>query len=160
MATPKILLWTAHQGDLLSGAINFLTNGTVSHAGFLRADGKTVHEAYLPVVRDRPLRDEERPGVRCFELEGLTEEQGVALEAHFDKAIETGVQYSVADLFRNLLRMPMPDDQHTFCSRYVFQTLFVTLPAGLWPLTRCIDDQVTPRDLLISPRLHQIPLPV
>ncbi len=157
--TPKVLIWSQHPGDLLGQIIVSLTHGPAQHAGFLRSDGKTIHEAYLPKVRDRLVLDAERQFIRCFEIEGMTDELAARLEDSFDKAIAASVEYSVENLFRFLFNAPMGDDQHTFCSRYVMGTMQYRLPVRCWPLLRCINDQVSPRDLLISPRLHEISLP-
>ena len=155
---PLILLWTVHPGDLLGEPIEFLTHGPVTHAGFLRSDGKTVHENYLPQVRNRPILEAEKPGVRVFALEGMTTENAAALERYFDLAAEpqTALKYSIANLFDYALnRPPASEADGLDCSAYVTQTLRRRAPA-LTPLLRCEDWQVSPVDLLRSVRLTEI----
>jgi len=150
----KILLWTKHPGDLLGEAIDFLTHGNAQHAAFLRADNKTIHEAYLPKVRDRLITDAEKPFVRVFELEGVVDEDDAHFSKLFDSNIQAGIKYDVADLFRYALNIPFPEQsKETICSVYVIECIRALLPAGFLPLVRCENDQVSPRDLLISPRL-------
>lgn len=151
----KGLIWTHHPGDLLGEAIDFVTHGNAQHFGFLRADGRTVHEAYLPQVRDRLLLDSERPFVLAFELEGMTPELHVAFEAQFDKNKAAHIKYDIADLFRYELNIPFPDQAHdTICSTYGMATI-LQVQAMLAPLIRVQPDQVSPRDHLISPRWIQ-----
>ena len=148
----KILLWTKHPGDILGEAIQFATHGPAQHAGFLRGNG-LVHEAYFPQVRDRALTEQEKPFVQVFSLAGITPEQEAKFERWFDASIKLQTQYSIADLFRFAFNIPFPDEQHTICSRYVYRCCQAILPDWLWPLVRTNDDQVSPRDLYISPFL-------
>ncbi len=155
---PLILLWTVHPGDLLGEPIQFLTHGPVTHAGFLRSDGVTVHENYLPQVRNRPLLPAEKPGVRVFQMEGMTPEIAAKFERYFALAAEpqTALHYSIANLFEYLAnRPPASEADGLDCSAYVNQTVRRLAPA-LAPTVRCEDWQVSPRDLLISPRLNEI----
>jgi len=147
----KGLIWTHHPGDLLGEAIDFLTHGDAQHFGFLRSDGITVHEAYLPKVRDRALLDSEKPLVRKFRLDGMTPELDAAFEAYFDKQVKAGIEYSIADLFRYQLNINFPSDKQTICSTYGMNCIWMVAPR-LLPLVRCLPDQVSPRDHLISPR--------
>jgi hypothetical protein len=153
----RALIWTKHPGDLLGEAIDFLTHGNAQHFGFLRLDGVTVHEAYFPKVRDRLLLDSEKPFVRKFRLEGMTGYLDVKFEEYFDKQIKLGVEYSVADLFRYQLNIPFPSDKSTICSVYGMNCIWSVAPS-LLPLVRCLPDQVSPRDHLISPRWVEEPL--
>lgn len=150
----KIALWTKHPGDLLGGAIDFVTHGDCQHAGFIRANSM-IHEAYMPKVRDRAILDSERPFLRIFELQGCTPKQDAEFERIFDLMLEAGIKYDIGDLFRYALNIPMPNDLETICSRYVFHTIGQVSP-DLLPLVRCTEDQVSPRDLLISPRLIEV----
>lgn len=146
----KILIWTKHPGDLLGEAIDFLTHGDAQHAGFLRDDGVTVHEAYLPKVRDRPLINSEKRFVRKFSLGSSNMSE--LYEKRFDKDLEKSISYSIEDLFKYELNVPYATDQSTICSSYVFATIMLVDP-GFLPLKRINDCQVSPRDLLISPLL-------
>lgn len=152
---PVIVLWTVHPGDLLGEPISFLTHGPVTHAGWLRSDGRTVAEAYLPRVRCRPLRDGEQ--VRRFTLEGMTPELAARFERFLDLATDPkfAAEYSLKGLFGFELNVPPPDQQHVFCSEWVMQGIRKVAPDRL-PLVRCEDYQVSPRDLLVSPRLAEI----
>lgn len=154
---PLILLWSKHPGDLLGNAITFLTHGPAQHAGWLRSDGQTIHEAYLPTVRERPLRPEEKPGIRFFTLEGMTPELAAKFERFFDLAADPKFveDYTVKGLFGFLFNVPPPDESSVFCSEYIMQTIRKLAPE-LLPLVRCDDFQVSPRDLLISPRLQEL----
>lgn len=147
----KIAIWTKHPGDLLGEAIDFLTHGKAQHAGFIRTNGM-IHEAYLPKVRDRAILDAELPYLKTFDLAGLTMAQSDQFERIFDIMLAASIQYSLTDLFRYELNIPMPSDLSTICSRYVYHTIGQVSPA-LLPLVRCDSDQVSPRDLYISPRL-------
>ena len=156
-----ILLWAVHPGDLLGEPIQFLTHGPVTHAGFLRADGVTVHENYLPQVRNRPLLATEKPGVRAFTIEGMTPDLAAAFERYFDLAAvpQTSLNYSIANLFGYLLNRPVTNEADGLdCSAYVNQTVRRLAPS-LALTARCDDWQVSPRDLLISPRLNEFSLP-
>lgn len=149
----KILLWKQHPGDLLGQAIDFLTHGPAQHAAFLRSNGM-IHEAYLPQVRDRKPIAEEIPLVNVFTLRGLPLFYDSFFEAHFDKALDGAVKYSINDLFLYLFNKPNVDEAHTFCSRYVMHTIQQICMPELWPLVRCMDgDWVSPRDLFISNQL-------
>lgn len=154
---PLILLWTHHPHDLLGDAINFVTHGDAQHAGFLRSDGVTVHECYLPKVRNRPLLEGERPLVRVFRLEGLTEDMATKFETFFDLSVDPRFvqDYSVKGLFGYLFNVEPNDQFSVFCSEYVMQTIRKLEPQ-LAPLLRCDIWTVSPRDLLISPRLVEI----
>lgn len=147
----KVLIWTTHPGDLLGEAISFVTHGKAQHAGFLRSNGR-IHELYLPKVRDRDLNEEERPFIRAFDIDGLTDELNDKLERHFDVMLSDSgrVTYSIDDLFRILLNIEKPNDGSMVCSQYVFRMLAMI---GLPPLARCNEDFISPRDLLISPKL-------
>jgi hypothetical protein len=149
----RVAIWTTHPGDLLGQAINFVTHGSAQHAGFIRSDGR-IHELYFPQVRDRVMLADEIPYIRQFEIEGLTSELSAKLERHFDLLVKEGaVKYSVADLFRILFNVEKPIDGAMVCSQYVFHRL---MEIGLPPLVRCEEDFISPRDLLISPRLLEI----
>jgi hypothetical protein len=147
----KIAIWTKHPGDLLGEAIDFLTHGNAQHAGFIRANG-LIHEAYLPKVRDRQILDAERSFLKTFDLMGVTPEQDAQFERIFDIMLAASIEYSIADLFRYELNIPMPDNLETICSRYVYHTIN-QVSRRLLPLVRCDEDQISPRDLYISPRL-------
>jgi len=153
----RVLIWTTHPGDVLGEAITFLTHGPAQHAGFLRLNG-LCHEAYMPKVRDRKLKRAEQQFVRILRLVGpadapVTDSMEAKFERLFDLNIQAGVEYSIADLFRYQLGMDMGGDQQTICSRYVFHCIPMCCGAAFAPLVRCSEDQVAPRDLLISPRL-------
>lgn len=149
----RVAIWTTHPGDLLGEAIDFVTHGSAQHAGFIRSSG-AVHELYLPRVRDRALTDAERPFVRMFDIAGLTPELSDKLERHFDVYLKfDGAQYSIADLFRIAFNIPKPTDGSMVCSQYAFHMLQMI---GLAPLVRCTEDFISPRDLLISPRLIEV----
>lgn len=146
----RVAIWSTHPGDLLGAAINFVTHGPAQHAGFVRGNG-LIHELYLPQVRDREMLDGEKPFIRQFDIEGLTDELSRKLERHFDVVLSRpSIRYSVPDLFRILFNVARPDDGSMVCSQYVFYLLkMIQLP----PLVRCDEDFISPRDLLISPRL-------
>jgi|GEM_PF-6866470 hypothetical protein len=147
----KILLWTKHPGDLLGQAIDALTHGNAQHAGFLRSNG-LIHEAYYPLVRDREVQDDEKQFIRVFRLDNLPIELEPKFERLFDLNIQAGVEYSFANLFRFQFNLEMPSAQTVICSQYVFHCISLCAPMSI-PLIRCEEDQVSPRDLLISPRL-------
>ena len=157
LAQPLILLWTRHPGDLLGAAITALTHGPAQHAGFLRRDGVTVHEAYYPKVRERVLTEAEKPFIRCFTLEGMTPALADRFERFFTlSASQTfAADYSVAGLFGYLFNVAPPDEASVFCSEYAMQTVRKLAPDRL-PLVRCEDWTVSPRDLLVSPRLVEV----
>jgi len=149
----KILIWTGHH-DPLDAAIKFLTHGKGGHAAFLRADNKTVHEAFYPRVRDRLLTAEDLKNVEIYDLEGVTDEQHKAFELLFDRNLQLGIEYSILDLFRFALNIPNKDEAHTFCSRYVIHSCSEIVTPDQMPLTRLENnDWGSPRDLRISPRL-------
>ena len=147
----RAAIWSTHPGDVLGEAITFVTHGQAQHAGFIRGNGR-IHELYLPTVRDRDIMDDERPFLLAFDIEGLTDDLSAKLERHFDVMLANGGQmdYSITDLFRILLNIPKPPDGSMVCSQYVFHMLAMI---GLPPLVRCMEDFISPRDLLISPRL-------
>ena len=152
---PLVLLWTVHPGDLLGEPIQFLTHGPVTHAGFLRSDKVTVHENYFPHVRNRPLLASEKPGIRVFQLDGLTPELAAKFERYFDLAAEpqTALKYSIANLFDYALNRPPANEADGLdCSAYATQTIRRLAPE-LTPLLRVEDWQVSPVDLLRSVRL-------
>lgn len=158
---PLLALWTRHPGDLLGSAIDFLTHATgqsqAQHAGWLRRDGVTIHEAYYPHVRNRPLLASEKPFIRLFRVEGMTPALADRFEEFFDLAVDPRFRedYSVKGLFGFLFNVPPPDEQSVFCSEYCMQTIRKLAPS-LLPLSRCEDYQVSPRDLIISPRLIEV----
>lgn len=155
---PRVAIWTKHPGDLLGEAITAVTHGPAQHAGFIKSDGR-IHELYLPGVRERDIQDAERPYLLAFDIEGLTPDLAAKLERHFNFMAndQTAISYSVADLFRILLNIQKPDNGGMVCSQYVFRMLDMI---GLPPLARCSEDFISPRDLLISPRLlGPTPLP-
>lgn len=153
---PLIAIWTQHPHDLLGAAIDFVTHGDAQHAGFLRSDGVTIHECYLPKVRNRPVLADEKQYIRLFQLEGMTEEAADKLETFFDLSAELAASsYSIAGLFGYLFNVVPPNENSVFCSQYVMQTLRRRTP-DLMPLLRCNNYQVSPRDLLISPRLYEV----
>ena len=139
---------------MLGQAIDFLTHGPAQHAGFIRGNGR-IHELYLPAVRDRDMIADEKPFIRTFDIDGMTDDLSAKLERHFDAVLEwtangNGITYSIEDLFRILLNTPKPPDGSMVCSQYVFHMLKTI---GLQPLERCDEDFISPRDLWISPRL-------
>jgi hypothetical protein len=143
------LIWTSHPGDLLGEAIDFVTHGNAQHFGFLRADGRTVHELYLPQVRDRILDDKEKPLIRKFRLRDAGDFED-EFEALFDANLAAGIKYSVPDLFKILFNVPFPTDKSGVCSTYGLHCIRQVCE-NLSPLVRCADYQVSPRDHLISP---------
>ena len=146
-------IWTTHPGDILGEAIDFVTHGAAQHAGFIRGNGQ-VHELYLPRIRERQVLPEEKKFIRVFEIEGLTDELNAKLERHFDEYLAANIiEYSIPELFRIVLNQPMPNAPAMVCSQYVFTHLKMI---GLPPLLRCEADFISPRDLLISPRLTEI----
>lgn len=153
MSLVRVAIWTLHPHDLLGDGIDFVTRGNAQHAGFIRENGR-IHELYLPTIRDRDIVDAERPFLKIFDIEGLTPDLSAKLERHFDEYLTAGIQYSITDLFRILLDIPIPNEMSMICSQYVFHMLKMI---GLPPLVRCDLDFVSPRDLLISPRLLDIP---
>lgn len=145
------LIWTKHPGDILGEAIDFLTHGDAQHFAFLRADGKTVHEAYFPHVRDRLLTAAELPFVRRFRLQGMNDSLEAVFERVFDRNLQAHINYDIPDLFRYEFNIPFPDQAHdTICSVYGMATIREAADI-LVPLVRCKDEQVSPRDHLISP---------
>jgi tryptophanase len=154
----KILIWTGHH-DLLDAAIKFFTHGKGSHAAFLRADGRTIHEAFFPRVRDRLITAADYANAECYELAGVTRAQHGQFERLFDANLRKGIDYCVADLFRYAFNRPCRSKQHTFCSRYVLQCCRAVLADNQLPLVRIPGgDWASPRDLRISPRLYPVPL--
>lgn len=152
----KILIWPGHH-DLLDFAIKAFTHGRGCHAAFLRADGKTIHEAFWPQVRDREFRPGEWNTVETYKIGCLTPHHHRQLEALFDKNLKEGIEYSFADLLRYALNIPSKDERHTFCSRYVMHCLQSVAPPAMMPLVRLPDrDWAAPRDLRITPRLTLI----
>ena len=154
---PLVMIFFAHQGDVLSSAIESITHGPACHAGWLRSDQKTVAELYYPKGRNRPLVNAEKPGIELFTLEGMTPDLAAKFERFFDLLNVTGLDqdYSVTGLFRFLFNSTPPDEQSVFCSEYVMQGIRKNAPE-LLPLARCEDYQVSPVDLYRSPRLHAI----
>ena len=152
----RIMIWTKRR-TLLDRLISFFTHGKGYHAGFLRADNKTIHEAFMPKLRDRPLTKEDIECAEIYNLEGMTEELHAAFERQFNYNLTQNIQYSILDLFRYLFNLPSKDEQHTYCSRYVLHCCFVLLTTDLIPLVRlpCVD-WGSPRDLRISPKFHPI----
>jgi hypothetical protein len=151
----KILIWPKAHTPLeaiLDDAIAFVTHGLGTHVAFLRADGKTVHEAFFPKVRDRALTDEDRAEIEVYSLKGMTPELHAAFEARFDKNLQLHIEYSIEDLFRYELNIP-PDDKHTYCSRYAFHTCELVVPADMLPqaVSRIqAGEAISPRDIRIS----------
>lgn len=155
---PLVALWSVHPGDLLGEPIQFLSHGPVTHAGFLRGDFTTVHENYFPKVRNRPLVDSEKAGIRLFRINGMTPAIADRFERYFDLAAEpqTALSYSIAGLFQYLVnRPPASEADGLDCSAYANQTVRRLVPE-LSLTMRCDDWQVSPRDLLISARLTEI----
>lgn len=152
---PLIALWKVHPGDLLGEPIQFLTHGEFTHAGFLRSDGRTICEAYLPKVRCRPVIEAEKPGILLFELEGMNHELAAKFERFFDLAIDPKFvqDYSISGLFGFALNVPPPDEFHVFCSEFVMQAIRKLAPS-LIP-ENAPDYKVSPVDLSRSTRLHQ-----
>lgn len=149
----KILLWPGHH-DPLDAAIKFFTHGKGSHAAFLRADNKTVHEAFWPEVRDRAFTPVDRGLCEVYEVEGVTSDQHLTFEHLFDANLKLHIKYSILDLFRYAFNCPVRDEHHTFCSRYVLHCCHAVLADGQMPLRRLEDeDWASPRDLRISPKL-------
>jgi hypothetical protein len=152
----KVLIWPGHH-DWLDFAIKFFTHGRGSHAAFLRGDGRTVHEAFLPSLRDRPFTTADRESVEIYEIEGLSGTQSDLLERRFDYNLGLNIRYSIGDLFRYAFNAPNKNEHRTFCSRYVMRCLEGVLPKSQWPLVRLpLHDWASPRDLRISPRLHLV----
>lgn len=147
----KVAIWKLHPGDLLGQAINFITHGPAQHAGFVRGNGR-IHELYLPHVRDRDAVADELQYVKVLEIAGMTDDLSEKLERHFDVMLTDGgqVQYSIVDLGRILFNIPKPIDGSMVCSQYVFHMLKMI---GLPPCSRCGEDFISPRDLLVSPAL-------
>jgi len=50
----KILIWPGHH-DPVDALIKFFTHGRGAHAAFLRDDDATIHEAFLPRLRERSV---------------------------------------------------------------------------------------------------------
>lgn len=149
----QILIWPGHH-DPLDAAIKFFTHGRGSHAAFLRLDGCTVHEAFWPAVRDRPLTVEDCKLVEVYHLAGLSDTHHLRFERLFDSNLRQHIKYSFLDLVRFALNRPNPDERHTFCSRYVMHCCEAILPVAFLPLVRLpYRDWASPRDLRISPRL-------
>lgn len=153
----KILIYPGHH-DVLDGAIKFMTHGRGSHAAFLRDDDRTIHEAFWPQVRDRAVTPFDRVNAETYDLLGVTSAEHQEFERLFNSNLRRHIKYSVADLFRYALNLPSRDEHHTFCSRYVMFCLRAILADDQLPLVRLPDrDWASPRDLRISPRLHQVP---
>jgi hypothetical protein len=158
----RIGIWTKHPGNFLDELIDWpIDNPThcdrkdaAEHAAFIRQNGM-VHELYYPRLRDRQIVEAERPYLKILEIEGLTPELSERLERWFDHNLRLNITYSIEDLFRVALDTPMPSEKSGYCSRYVIHGCFIILPTELWPLVRCTDDFISPRDLLISARLHE-----
>lgn len=154
---PLICLWTVHPGDLLGEPIEFLTHGSFSHAGFLRRDGVTINECYLPIVRQRLITDAEKPLVRLFMLDGMDDALADKFERYFDLTVmpQFAESYSVQGLFGYVLNVTPPDEQSVFCSEYVMQSCR-KLCSDKIPLVRVNDFQVSPVSLSWSPRLIDV----
>lgn len=150
----KILIWPGHH-DALDFWIKLCTHGRGSHAAFLRNDDVTIHEAFMPEVRDRILMPHDRRVAEVYALESVGEHQHEAFERLFDANLQRHIQYSIGDLFRYAFNRPNRDEAHTFCSRYVMHCLERVLHPLQLPLRRLpARDWASPRDLRISPRLH------
>ena len=152
----KILIWPGHH-DPVDALIKFLTHGRGSHAGFLRDDDVTIHEAFWPELRDRIVMPHDRRVAEVYELEGVTGHQHEQFEKLFDYNLNRRIKYSIVDLVRYAVNCPSRDEHHTFCSRYVLYCLHAILHDQQMPLVRLPDrDWASPRDLRISPRMHLI----
>ena len=150
----KILIWPGHH-DPVDALIKFFTHGRGAHAAFLRDDDATIHEAFLPRLRERSVLPRDRRLAEVFALEGVTRHQHRQFEHLFDSNLRRHIRYSVEDLVRFALNWPSRDEHHTFCSRYVLFCLHAVLPEEQMPLVRLpAGDWASPRDLRISPRLH------
>jgi hypothetical protein len=149
----KILIWPGHH-DALDFAIKFFTHGKGSHAAFLRDDNCTVHEAFWPRVRDRKLTAADRKHAEVYYIAHQTVGIANGFERLFDLNIKHDIEYSFTDLVRYAFNVPVKDERHTFCSRYVMHCVCRILPHREWPLVRLPDrDWASPRDLRISPAL-------
>lgn len=150
----KILIWPGHH-DPLDALIKFFTHGRGAHAAFLRGDGRTIHEAFMPALRDRSLDPADRRWAEVFEVAGVTRQQHAQFERLFDYNLQRHIRYSLGDLLRFALNCPCRDEHHTFCSRYVLYCLHAILADEQMPLVRLpFGDWASPRDLRISPRLR------
>jgi hypothetical protein len=150
----KILIWPGHH-DALDALIKFFTHGRGAHAAFLRDNDTTIHEAFMPELRDRIVMRADRRRAEVFALEGVTDRQHRQFEHLFDYNLRQHIRYSVGDLFRFAVNRPSRDEYHTFCSRYVLFCLLAILDEEQMPLVRLPDgDWASPRDLRISPRLR------
>lgn len=154
-AQPLIALWRVHPGDLLGEPIQFLTHGPITHAGWLRSDGKTIWEAYVPKIRCRPLADVEKAGIELFSLVGMTPTLATRFERYFDITTDgiSTEEYSIKGLFGYALNIVPADEQHVFCSEAVMQSVRKLAP-DLLPLKRCDDYKVDPVDLYRSAVLN------
>jgi|TARA_R110000868_G_scaffold195048_6_gene440756 hypothetical protein len=151
----KIIIWTNRKG-IINRLIRFFTHGKGTHAGFLRSDNKTIHEAFWPKVRDRQITAKDYKEAEVFEISGLTKQQHKEFEILFNINIKKRIHYSIADLFRYLFNMPNKRHYHTFCSRYIIGCCQTVLKDNQVPLVRLPSkDWASPRDLLISPLLKQ-----
>jgi len=150
----KILIWPGRH-DPLTALIAWCTHGRGAHAGFLRRDGVTIHEAALPQLRERAVAPRDRRLAEVFEVEGVADHQHRQFEHLFDYNLRLRIRYSIADLLRFAFNRPSRDEYHTFCSRYVLFCLHAVLREDQMPLVRLpAGDWASPRDLRISPRLH------
>ena len=152
----KILIWPGHH-DAMDALIKAFTHGRGSHAAFLREDNRTIHEAFMPELRDRIVMPHDRRVAEVYELEGVSDHQHKQFERLFDYNLRRRIKYSIVDLFRYAINRPCRDEHHTFCSRYVLFCLHAILEDQQMPLVRLPDrDWASPQDLRISPRLHLI----
>ena len=150
---PLVAIWpSAH--DPLDAIIKFATHGQGTHAAFLRADGETIVENFLPRVRERAFLPKERGKVELYRIAGSTPDDWAALEHWFDGQLRNPPPYSVLDLFRYALDLPPRPGAACFCSRWVLRGIRECLPACKQPLARLhYPDWASPRDLRISPLL-------
>ena len=134
--TMKLLLFKAHQGDPLGGAIRDITRTPYTHAAVLKDEAtNTISEAFFPHVRERVLENSELAGIDVFDVSStwptftpLTADQVAKALAHCANSEAEQESYAVTNLFRFLPGVEkiigdVKDDGTTspvICSQYAF----------------------------------------
>ena len=139
----KLLLFKAHQGDPISGAISAVTRSQYTHAAILKDEStNTISEAWWPHVRERRLDNSELHGIDVFnisttfpEYTPLTPAQVEAILSRCREREKVHEDYSISNLFRFL---PAVEDligkahdtnpeSPVFCSQYCFDVIGIRL---------------------------------
>ena len=145
----KLLLFRAHQGDLISGVIEAITRSKYTHAAILKDElTNTISEAWWPHVRERQLNNSELQSIDVFEISktypqftGITPAENEDILSRCREAEKIREDYSIGNLFRFLpgvedLIGKVQDDGNTsavFCSQYCADKIgfrLLNAPAG------------------------------